>query len=128
MNLYSKNIVELQTQFESLIEKWNLNVIHGIKNNKFKLVDSLPWLEVEGLKNTKDAKKFLKEVANELGINVMFNRFESRGSKTLHAIFDVNPDYLNEHDGVDAVLPAMSEDPDAFEYMQDFCEEMIRPS
>lgn len=127
MNLYSKNIVELQTVFEAVIGKWNLTVVKGIKNNKFEFEDGLPWLEIEGLKNKKDAKKFLKELSDGLGVNIAYNRFEQRGVKTLHAIFDINAEYLNEH-GIDAVLPSFSEDPEALEYLEDFCEEMIRPS
>lgn len=127
MSLYSKNIVELQTAFETLVEKWNLTVVKGIKGNEFEFEDGLPWLEVEGLKNKKDAKIFLKELANGLGINIAYNRFEQRGTKTLHAIFDINAEYLNEH-GIDAALPSFSEDPESLEYLEDFCEEMIRPS
>lgn len=125
MNLYSKNIVELQALFDEVASKWNVTVVEGIANNSFKLEDGLPWLEVEGLKNKTEAKKFLKELASTLGINMLFNRFEQRDVKTLCAFFDLNPDYLDEN-GINAVLPSLSENPDSLEYMEDFGE-FIRP-
>lgn len=46
--MYTKNIVELEEAFNRIAKKWEVNVIYGITNSRFKLEDGLPWMEVEG--------------------------------------------------------------------------------
>lgn len=114
--MYTKNIVELEEAFNRIAKKWEVNVIYGITNSRFKLEDGLPWLEVEGKFNKTSAKKFIQELASELDIKMLFNRVENSSTGVVYGVFDVNPEFESETE----VLKAFSDEDGMEEFMEDY--------
>lgn len=116
----TKNVVELEKAFNTVMSKWNLNVYSGIENGRLKLEDGLPWFEVYGTLPKSKAKEVVQDLANELNIKVLFNRAESRsGELTICGVFDVDPKVLSEK-GMEFPLPAYSDDTEYAEFMEDY--------
>lgn len=116
----TKNIVELEAAFNKVMSKWNLGVYSGIVGGDVKLEDSLPWFEVYGELPKSKAKQIVQDLANEMNIKVLLNRYEVRSKElTIYGVFDINNDFL-EANGPSVPLPALSDDPDSAEYMADY--------
>lgn len=116
----TKNIVELEAAFNKVMSKWNLGVYSGIVGGDVKLEDSLPWFEVYGELPKSKAKQIVQDLANEMNIKVLLNRYEVRSKElTIYGVFDINNDFLKAN-GPSVPLPALSDDPDSAEYMADY--------
>lgn len=116
----TKNIVELEAAFNKVMSKWNLGVYSGIVGGDVKLEDSLPWFEVYGAIKKSNVKQVIQDLANEMNIKVLLNRYEVRSDEvTIYGVFDINNDFLDAN-GPTVPLPALSDDPDSAEYMADY--------
>ncbi len=116
----TKNIVELEAAFNKVMSKWNLGVYSGIVASRIKLEDSLPWFEVYGELPKSNAKKIVQDLANEMNIKILLNRYEVRsGELTIYGVFDIDNNVLDAQ-GPTVPLPALSNDPDSAEYMEDY--------
>lgn len=116
----TKNITELQAAFDRVLANWNLSVMDGIVNCQIKLEDGLPWFTLFGDLPKSAAKKITQDLANELNIRVLLNRSEKRPNElTVYGVLDIDYNVLKEQ-GPGVPLPALSNDPDAADFMADY--------
>lgn len=120
----TKNIEELQTAFESVVAKYNLEAFDGIKNRQISLEDRLPWFTLYGNLEEPTAVEVVQDLANEMNIRVLLNRSEVRYQEngkdlTIYGVFDIDYKVLIKN-GQKAILPAFSENPEIADFMNEY--------
>lgn len=116
----TKNIVELEQAFNSVVSKWSLEVYYGISNYTFDFEDGLPWFTIYGKMPKSNARKIIQDLADAMNIKILFNRAEmNSGELTVHGVFDVDHNVLAKL-GTDVPLPALSDDSESAEFMADY--------
>lgn len=118
--MYNKNAKELEESFNIVMIKHNLNVLSGIKDGYLSLEDGIPWLEVYSNKNisVKKGKEIIQDLANELNIQMIFNRVENHSEGgTLMAFLDLNYETFNNNP--EQIIKALTEDPEVVKYIEE---------
>lgn len=95
--LNTKNIIELEEAFDSVIKKWNVQVYSGIKDGNVKMEGGVPWMEVAGNFNSMSARAFIKDLATALNIRMFYTRLENYADgNVLYGAFDLNPEAIED--------------------------------
>lgn len=116
--MYTQNAEQLEKSLKKVIEKYELKMFTGLNNGYLPLEDGIPFLEVYQNKKmtVKQGREIMQEIANEMGICVIFNRVEnSHGCGTLKGFMDLDFNKFNENPKES--IPALSEDPEVLEYL-----------
>lgn len=113
----------LEQAFHRVVGQYGAQVNEGIRNGHVKLEDGLPWFEVDGRFTTESAAQFVQDLATEMNLRVLFNRLESYASSAVvYGVFDMDPKAIVPHQPV----PALSNDPDAREFMEDYGDAVLQ--
>ncbi len=122
------NAKELEEALKRVVEKHHLRLDEGIKNGYMKLEDGLPWVELVGEMDSKKAKEIIQDLADELDIRVLFNKLrkDSGEDKLLCAVLDINDEEF--YNTPQNPISALSNDPDAKEFMDDYGKEFLPKS
>lgn len=120
---YNKTLKQLEIAQNSILALYSLTLETGIMPSGVAEEDGLPWLEVYGKLKIDKVNDFIQELSNTMGIMILLNDTSiSRGITTITAVMDI--DINNIHTDED-IIPALSLDPDAKEFMEGYGELII---
>jgi hypothetical protein len=120
--LNTKNIVELEEAFNSVIQKWKVEVKHGIKDGKVKCQEGIPLFGVYGFFTKDGSKMFVQELADAMNIKVHLTRLEIYpNGDYLCGVFDLDPYEMEELNN--QPIPAFARDIEMVDYISGFGKE-----